>query len=131
MLAIAVCAVAGLFMGAGYAALTLPPFTAQAVIVLPVGAPVPGLGQAGVQRLTSNVVQVSAQRATAAEAMSADAAAVRGYLAGAMRARLLASPAVMPRHQGGRLRAFAALGALVGVLAGAIGARARRRVILV
>jgi LPS O-antigen subunit length determinant protein (WzzB/FepE family) len=127
LLAIGVCAFAGLFMGLGYAALTTPPFTARAMIVLPAGAPVPGLGQPGVQRLTASVVSVTARGSTAPQAVSADAAAVRGYLAGASRARLLDPPAVVPRHQDGRLRAFAALGALVGVLAGAVGALTARR----
>ena len=128
MLAIAVCAFAGLFMGLGYAALTTPPFTAQAQVLLPTGAPVPG--GAGVHRLSSNIVQVDAQGGTAAQAEAADAAAVRDYLAKPGKAMLLSEPFTLPNH-GGRLSAFAALGALVGALAGAIGARARRRVILV
>jgi hypothetical protein len=127
LLAIGACAFAGLFMGHGYAALTAPPFTAKAMIVLPPGAPVPGLGQAGVQRLTPSIVQVSAHGSTAAEAQAADAAAVRSYLSGALRARLLGPPAVVPRHQDERLRGLAALGALVGALAGAVGAATGRR----
>ena len=127
MLAIAVCAFAGLFMGLGYAALTTPPFTAQAQVLLPSGAPVPG--GAGVHRLSSNIVQIVAQGGTAAQAEAADAAAVRNYLAKAERAWLV-SESFAPRHPG-RTPAFAALGALVGALAGALGAATRRRVILV
>jgi hypothetical protein len=108
-------------MGFGYAALTPPPFTAKALIVLPQGAPVPGLGQAGVQRLASNIVQVSAQGKTAPEADATDAAAVRSYLAKAERARVLEPVGIVPRR-GGRLPALAALGALVGAFAGAVGA---------
>jgi hypothetical protein len=131
LLAIAVCAFAGLLGGIGYAALTAPPFTAKAEIVLRPGTAVPGLGQAGVQRLTSRVVSVSAQGDTAAQAVSADTTAVRSYLARAEGAQLVSYPWPVPRHDGGRRSALAALGALVGVLAGAIGARAGRRAILV
>jgi hypothetical protein len=128
LLAVGVCAFAGLLGGLGYAALTAPPFTARAMIVLRLGTPVPGLGQAGVQRVTANAVSVSAQGKTAAEAVNGDAAAVSSYLASARasRAQLLDPPAIMPRHQDGRLRAFAALGALVGALAGALGAATGR-----
>jgi hypothetical protein len=85
-----------------------------------------GLGQAGVQRLAPNVVQVSAQGKTASKAEAADAAAVRSYLAGALRARLLDPPAVVP-HRGGRPAALAAVGALVGAIAGVLGALTARR----
>jgi hypothetical protein len=44
LLAAVVCAAVGVVMGLGYAALTPLPFTAKALIVLPQGAPVPGLG---------------------------------------------------------------------------------------
>ena len=59
LLAASVCAAVGVLMGLGYAALTPPPFTAKALIVLPQGAPVPGLGS-HITRLTDNVVEVSA-----------------------------------------------------------------------
>jgi len=121
LLAAVVCAAVGVLMGLGYAALTPPPFTAKALIVVPQGAPVPGLGQAGVQRLASNIVQVSAQGKTAPEADATDAAAVRSYLAKAERARVLEPVGIVPRR-GGRMPALAALGALVGELAGALGA---------
>ena len=120
LLAASVCAAMGVLMGLGYAALTPPPFTAKALIVLPPGAPVPGLGS-HVTRLTSNAVEVSAQGSTVGQAVSADAAAVRSYLARAERAKVLERVAVVPRR-GGRLPAFAALGGLVGALAGALGA---------
>jgi LPS O-antigen subunit length determinant protein (WzzB/FepE family) len=128
LLAIGVCAFTGLLGGLGYAALTSPPFTARAQILLPSGAPVPGLGQAGVQRLTDRVVSVSAQGKTPAEAATAASAAVRGYLtrARASRAQLLDQVTVVPQHQGGRLPALAALGALVGALAGTLGALTAR-----
>jgi hypothetical protein len=120
LLAVGVCAAVGVLMGLGYAALTPPPLTAKALIVLPQGAPVPGMGS-HVTRLTDNVVEVSAQGSTAGQAVSADAAAVRSYLAGAAGAKLLDSVTIVPRR-GGRLPALAVLGALVGVLAGALGA---------
>jgi hypothetical protein len=47
LLAIGVCAFAGLLGGLGYAALTAPPVTARALIVLRLGAPVPGLARRG------------------------------------------------------------------------------------
>src|SRR5262245_6881273 len=125
LLAVGVCAALGLLGGLGYAALTPPPFTAQAMIVLPVGSLVPGLGQAGVQRLAPNIVQVSAQGKTAPQAEAADAAAVRSYLARASRAQLLDPVAIVP-HRGGRPTALAALGALVGAIAGALGALTSR-----
>jgi translation initiation factor 2 gamma subunit (eIF-2gamma) len=127
LLAIGVCAVMGLAGGIGYAALTQPPFTAKALVLLRPGAAMPGLAQAGVQRVTSTIVSISAQGETAAQAVSADAAAVRSYLASARasRAQLLDEVAIVP-HQGGRLPAFAALGALVGALAGALGAASAR-----
>jgi hypothetical protein len=129
LLAVSVCAFAGLLGGLGYAALTAPPYTARALILLPSGTPVPGLGQAGVQRVTANIVQISTQGETAAQAVSADATAVRSYLANARasRAQLLSEVTVMPRHQERRLRAFAVAGALVGALAGALGAATGRR----
>ena len=120
LLAAGVCAVVGVLMGLGYAALTPPPFTAKALILLPPGAPVPGLGS-HVTRLTDNVVEVSAQGSTAGQAVSADAAAVRSYLARAAGAKLLDPVTIVPRR-GGRRPALAALGALVGALAGALGA---------
>jgi hypothetical protein len=110
----------GVLMGLGYAALTPPPFTAKALIVLPQGAPVPGLGS-HITRLTENVVEVSAQESTAGQAVSAGAAAVRSYLARAEGAKPLDQVTIVPRR-GGRLPALAALGALVGALAGALGA---------
>jgi hypothetical protein len=121
LLAAGVCAAVGVLMGLGYAALTPPPFTAKAEILLPSGAPVAGLGQAGVQRLSSNIVQVSAQGKTAPGADATDAAAVRSYLATAEGARVLEPVGIVPRG-GGRLPALAALGAPVGALAGALGA---------
>jgi len=124
LLAAGVCAFAGLFMGLGYAALTPPPFTAQAMVLLPTGAPVPA--QAGAQRVTSNIVAVSAHGRTAAQAVAADAAAVRRYLARAKRAELLSEAFPFPHHDGARLSAFAALGVLVGALAGAVGALSAR-----
>jgi len=120
LLAVGVCAAVGVLMGLGYAALTPPPFMAKALIVLPPGAPVPGLGSHAT-RLTDNVVEVSAQGSTAGQAGSADAAAVRSYLARAEGARLLDLVTIVP-HRGGRLPALAVLGALVGALAGALGA---------
>ena len=103
LLAIGVCAVMGLAGGIGYAALTQPPFTAKALVLLRPGAAMPGLAQAGVQRVTSTIVSISAQGETAAQAVSADAAAVRSYLASARasRAQLLDEVAIVP-HQGGR-----------------------------
>ena len=121
LLAAGVCAAVGVLMGLGYAALTPPPFTAKALIVLRPSVPVGGLGQAGVQRLAPNVVQVSAQGKTAPQAVSADAAAVRSYLARAAGAKLLDPVTIVP-GRGGRLPALAALGALAGALAGALGA---------
>jgi uncharacterized protein involved in exopolysaccharide biosynthesis len=47
LLAIGVCAALGLLGGLGYAALTPPPFTAQALILLRPSVPVGGLGQGG------------------------------------------------------------------------------------
>jgi LPS O-antigen subunit length determinant protein (WzzB/FepE family) len=127
LLAIGVCAALGLLGGLGYAALTPPPFTAQATILLRPSVPVGGLGQAGVQRLAPNVVQVSAQGKTAAQAEATAGAAVRSYLAkaSASRAQLLDPVAIVP-HRGGRPAALAALGALVGALAGALGALTSR-----
>lgn len=123
-LAIGVCAALGLLGGLGYAALTPPPFTAQAMVLLPSGAPMPA--QAGAQRVTSNIVSVNAHGRTAAQALAADAAAVHRYLARAKRAQLLSEAFPFPRHDGGRLSAFAALGVLVGSLAGAVGALSAR-----
>jgi LPS O-antigen subunit length determinant protein (WzzB/FepE family) len=120
LLAAVVCAAVGVLMGLGYAALTPPPLTAKALIVLPQGTPAPGLGSHDT-RLTANVVEVSAQGSTAGQAVSADAAAARSYLARAVGAQLLDPVTIVPRR-GGRLPALAALGALVGALAGTLGA---------
>jgi hypothetical protein len=128
LLAIAVCAFAGLFMGASYAALTPPPVTATAVVLQPSGAPVPG--GPGVQHLAPDIVQISAQGSTGAQAEAAGAAAVRSYLARAPEARLVDEAQALPHH-GGRMTALAAAGALVGALAGALGGLARRRATLV
>jgi uncharacterized protein involved in exopolysaccharide biosynthesis len=59
--------------------------------------------------------------------VSADAAAVQNYLPKAEGARLLSEAWALPRHDGKRRFALAALGALVGVLAGAVGAASARR----
>ncbi|HEV8279884.1 MAG TPA: hypothetical protein VGQ26_29920, partial [Streptosporangiaceae bacterium] len=99
LLAVSVCAFAGLLGGLGYAALTPPPFTGSAMIVLRPGTPVPGLGS-HVTRLTDTVVSVSAQGKTPAQARTAASAVVRSYLARVEGAKLLEPVAIPPRHRG-------------------------------
>jgi len=134
LLAVGICAFAGLLGGLGYAALTPPPFTAKALILLRAAPPIvtlpyvppPATGPGvEVTQLSDNVLEVSAQRDDAAQAEAAAGAAVRSYLARAEGARVLEPVGIVPRR-GGRLPALAALGALVGALAGALGAVTRR-----
>jgi hypothetical protein len=136
LLAVSVCAFAGLLGGLGYAALTAPPYTARAMILLRPALPIvtlpyvppPATGPGvEVTQLSYNVLEVSAQRDDAAQAEAAAGAAVRRYRAKAEGAKVLDEVAIMPRHQDRRLSALAVAGALVGALAGALGAATRRR----
>ncbi len=135
MLAIGVCAMVGLAGGAGYAVLTPPPFTASAAILTPPAWPIvllpyipPPAAGPGIQvtQLTDNVLEITAQRDSAAQAKAAVGGTVRSYLARVPGAKLLDQVAIVPRR-GGRLPALAVAGAVVGALAGALGALTARR----